>query len=154
MVGVPHIKPTSSRPNKCCSGKMKITGPYSTGLRVFSYTSILLLGLQASNISIPPSPLINIFFYFWIFLKLPGDILAYLISRNLPLNIAIIIGALSPFLAAFCWAILGYWIHRLIKKRKRTEQGVPGYDPQAVAMHTPSHAAHLSSTARGSSPEP
>ena len=116
---------------------MKITGPFSTGLRVFFYTSILLLGLQVSDISIPPSPLVNIIFYFWIYLKLPGDILAYLISRNSPLNIAIIIGALSPFLAAFCWAILGYWIHRLIKKRKHTEQGGPGYPPQGVGSPDP-----------------
>ncbi len=29
------------------------------------------------------------------------------------------------------------------------EQAVPGYGPQAAAMHTPPHAAHLSSTARG-----
>ena len=34
------------------------------------------------------------------------------------------------------------------------EQGAAGYDPQVVAMHTPPHAATLSSTARGSSPEP
>ena len=33
------------------------------------------------------------------------------------------------------------------------EQGVAGYDPQAAAMHTLRLAAHLSSTARGSSPE-
>ena len=33
------------------------------------------------------------------------------------------------------------------------EQGVPVYDPQLVAMHTIPLAAHLSSTARGSSPE-
>ena len=37
---------------------------------------------------------------------------------------------------------------------KRAEQGAAGYDPQLVAMHTPPHAARLSSTARGSSPEP
>ena len=34
------------------------------------------------------------------------------------------------------------------------EQGAAGYDPQVVAMHTPPLAATLSSTARGSSPEP
>ena len=33
------------------------------------------------------------------------------------------------------------------------QQGVAGYDPQAAAMHTLPHAAHLWSTARGSSPE-
>ena len=37
---------------------------------------------------------------------------------------------------------------------KRAEQGVAGYDPQVVAMHTSPLAATLSSTARGSSPEP
>lgn len=36
---------------------------------------------------------------------------------------------------------------------ERVEQGVAGYDPQAAAMHTLAHAAHLSITARGSSPE-
>ncbi len=41
----------------------------------------------------------------------------------------------------------GPWITRSF------EQGVAGYDPQAAAMHTLAHAAHLWSTARGSSPE-
>ena len=36
---------------------------------------------------------------------------------------------------------------------KLGEQGVPVYDPQAAAMHTLPHGAHLWSTARGSSPE-
>ena len=38
--------------------------------------------------------------------------------------------------------------------KMRAEQRGPGYGPQAAAMHTLPHAAHLSSTARGSSPEP
>ena len=33
---------------------------------------------------------------------------------------------------------------------QESEQGVPVYDPQVVAMHTIPLAAHLSSTARGS----
>ena len=33
--------------------------------------------------------------------------------------------------------------------KMRAEQWGPGYGPQAAAMHTPPHAAHLSSTARG-----
>ena len=33
--------------------------------------------------------------------------------------------------------------------KMRAEQGGPGYGPQAAAMHTPPHAANLSSTARG-----
>jgi hypothetical protein len=37
--------------------------------------------------------------------------------------------------------------------KMKAEQGVAGYDPQAAAMHTLAHAAHLSSIARGSSPE-
>ena len=37
---------------------------------------------------------------------------------------------------------------------KSTEQGVPVYDPQVVAMHTLTLAAHLSNTARGSSLNP
>ena len=37
--------------------------------------------------------------------------------------------------------------------KMRAEQGVAGYDPQAAAMHTLPHGAHLWSTARGSSPE-
>ena len=41
-----------------------------------------------------------------------------------------------------------------IRKNESVEQGVAGYDPQVVAMHTPPLAARLSSTARGSSPEP
>ena len=36
---------------------------------------------------------------------------------------------------------------------KESEQCVAGYDPQAGAVHTPPHDAHLWSTARGSSPE-
>ena len=40
------------------------------------------------------------------------------------------------------------------KKIEEFEQWVAGYDPQVVAMHTPPLAATLSSTARGSSPEP
>ena len=39
------------------------------------------------------------------------------------------------------------------RKNESIEQGVAGYDPQVVAMHTPRLAATLSSTARGSSPE-
>ena len=35
-------------------------------------------------------------------------------------------------------------------RNENTEQGVPVYDPQVVAMHTIPLAAHLSSTARGS----
>ena len=38
-------------------------------------------------------------------------------------------------------------------KEKPVEQGVAGYDPQAAAMHALRLAAHLWSTARGSSPE-
>ena len=33
--------------------------------------------------------------------------------------------------------------------KMRAEQGGPGYGPQAAAMHTLPHAAHLSSTVRG-----
>ena len=33
--------------------------------------------------------------------------------------------------------------------KMRAEQWGPGYGPQAAAMHTLPHAAHLSSTARG-----
>ena len=40
-----------------------------------------------------------------------------------------------------------------VRNEKRAEQGVAGYDPQAAAMHTLPHGAHLWSTARGSSPE-
>ena len=39
------------------------------------------------------------------------------------------------------------------RKNEEFEQGVAGYDPQVIAWHRPSHAATLSSTARGSSPE-
>ena len=38
--------------------------------------------------------------------------------------------------------------------KQESEQGVPDYDPQAAAMHTLPLAAHLSSTARGSSLNP
>ena len=45
------------------------------------------------------------------------------------------------------------WLMRKDIKIQFIEQGVAGYDPQAAALHTPPHGAHLSSTARGSSPE-
>ena len=35
------------------------------------------------------------------------------------------------------------------EEKEMIEQWVPGYGPQAAAMHTLPHAAHLSSTARG-----
>jgi hypothetical protein len=40
------------------------------------------------------------------------------------------------------------------RKNQSIEQWAAGYDPQAAAMRTLPHGAHLSSTARGSSPEP
>ena len=39
------------------------------------------------------------------------------------------------------------------RKNEIVEQGVAGYDPQVVAMHTLPLAARLSGTARGSAPE-
>ena len=36
-----------------------------------------------------------------------------------------------------------------IRKKQSVEQGVPGYGPQVVAMHTPSHAAKLCRYGRG-----
>ena len=116
---------------------MKIIGPLSTGLRIFSYTSIFLLGIQACHITVTPSPFANIYIYFVILLITPGDILAYLLSRNMPTQNAIIIDAMAPFLAALCWAILGYGIHKIIRKRKSTEQSVPGYPPQGVGSPEP-----------------
>ena len=44
-------------------------------------------------------------------------------------------------------------VKAIIRKNTKSQQGVPGYDPQAAAMHPLPHTAHLSSTARGSSPE-
>ena len=41
-----------------------------------------------------------------------------------------------------------------LENSQEFQQGAAGYDPQLVAMHTHPHAARLSSTARGSSPEP
>ena len=97
---------------------MKISGPTATGLRIFFYTSIFLLGIQAFHITVTPSPLANIYIYFVILLITPGDIIAYLLSQNMTTSNAVIIAALAPFLAALCWAILGYGIHKIIRKRK------------------------------------
>ena len=41
-----------------------------------------------------------------------------------------------------------------LKTRKWVQQVAPGYDPQVIAWQRPPLAAKLSSTARGSSPEP
>ena len=35
------------------------------------------------------------------------------------------------------------------KREEMSEQGVPDYDPQAAALHTPRHATHLHPTAVG-----
>ena len=70
-----------------------------------------------------------------------------------------LLDALIPYFLLLI-SFLGIWVIAstimilvLTKKQKSIEQGVAGYDPQAAAMHTHPHAAHLSSTARGSSPE-
>lgn len=110
--------------------EMKISGPLSTGLRIFSYLSIFLLGLRAFQITVSPSPLGMIFIYFVVFLITPGDIIALLLSRCSPSNMAIIHDALSPFYAAFCWAVLGYLIRGIIRKRKRTGLATNGARPE------------------------
>ena len=96
--------------------KLKVTGPWSTGLRVFSCASIFLLGLQALSVSFPPSPWVNLFAYFCILLAMPGELLAYWISRGMSTQEAILVGALAPFLAALCWALLGSGIHKAMRK--------------------------------------
>ena len=116
---------------------MKISGPTATGLRIFFYTSIFLLGIQAFHITVTPSPLANVYIYFVILLITPGDIIAYLLSRNMTTSNAVIIVDLAPFLATLCWATLGYGIHKIIRKRKNTEQSVPGYPPQGVGSPEP-----------------
>ena len=93
----------------------RVTGPRSTGLRIFAYVSIFLLGLQALDVSLPPSPLVNLFAYFCISLAMPGELLAHWISRNLSASDAILVGALAPFLAALCWALLGSGIHKAMR---------------------------------------
>ena len=96
--------------------KRRVIGPWSTGLRIFSYVSIFLLGLQALNVSFSPSPWVNLFAYFCILLAMPGELLAYWISRNMSTQDAILVGALAPFLAALCWALLGSGIHKAMRK--------------------------------------
>ena len=96
--------------------KRRITGPRSTGLRIFSCVAIFLFGLQALGVSVPPSPWVNFFFYFCILLALPGELLAHWISRDLSAPDAILVGALAPFLAALCWALLGSGIHKALRR--------------------------------------
>ena len=94
----------------------RITGPCSTGLRIFSFVSIFLLGLQALSVSVPPSPGVNLFIYFCFLLALSGDLLAHWISRDLTIQGAILVGALAPVLAALCWALLGAGIHTALRR--------------------------------------
>ena len=99
----------------------------------------------------------------WVVFWIPAKKSVFAVLTFIPTAIfAFVIPSYAPYSDRlswfkYLWSALPFIIiglQLMIRAKKKSEQSVAGYGPQATAMHTPPHAAHLSSTARGPSPEP